>query len=126
MTPLTGDFLHEPTGALIEVDEHQHFTSDRLLTFDHYPAGTPLGFDLDEYRALCRQWAPKADRYRATKAAVGFGPGGRQRQRAYHDALRDLAAPDMGSPPIIRVPAPARDGHAAYQRNRDRLSGTLT
>ncbi len=116
LKPLTGDFLHEPTGTLIEVDEHQHFTSHRLLAFDQYPADGALGYDLDEYRTLCSEWAPRADRYRATKAAVGFGEGGRQRQRAYHDALRDLAAPAMGMPPVIRVPAPDRDGHAAYQR----------
>lgn len=32
MTALPGDFLHEPTGTLIEVDESQHFTSFRLST----------------------------------------------------------------------------------------------
>jgi len=121
LTPLPGDFVHEATGTFIEVDESQHFTSFRLLTLDRYPVSVPLGFDLDEYRALCREWSPRSDKYRATKAAVGFGPGGRQRQRAYHDALRDLAAPAMGRPPVIRVPAPDRDGAAAYLRVRDRV-----
>src|SRR4051794_27437309 len=31
-TALPGDFIHEPTGTLIEVDESQHFTSFRLAT----------------------------------------------------------------------------------------------
>src|SRR5690349_14297511 len=35
-TRLTGDFLHEPTGTLVEVDEHQHFTSARLRTLRLY------------------------------------------------------------------------------------------
>jgi hypothetical protein len=47
--------------------------------------------------------------------------GGRQKQRAYYDALRDLATPAMGRPPLIRIEATERDGRAAYHRNRDRL-----
>jgi hypothetical protein len=123
-TPLAGDFLHEPTGTLIEIDEHQHFTSYRLLTLDHYPDGVPLGFDLDEYRGLCHRWASKADGYFRTKAATGFGPSGRQRQRAY-DALRDLAAPAIGLPPVIRVAGPDRNGSAAYGRVRGMLRSRL-
>lgn len=121
LTLLPGDFLHEPSGTFIEIDESQHFTTWRLQTLDLYPPGTPLGFDLDEYRALCAQWAPKSDRYRATKPAVGFGDRGRQRQRAYHDALRDLVVPLMGHPPVIRVPAPTRDGASAYRAVQSRL-----
>lgn len=120
LTSLPGDFFHEPSGTFIEVDEGQHFTSWRLRSLDLYPPDSPLGFDLDEYRALCERWAPKSDRYRAAKSAVGFGEGGRQRQRAYHDALRDLAVPHMGHPPVIRVPAPERDG-AAYEAVRSRM-----
>ncbi|MFW6773170.1 DUF7255 family protein [Nocardioides sp. CPCC 205120] len=122
LTSLPGDFLHEPSGTFIEVDESQHFTSWRLRSLDLYPPGTPLGFDLAEYRELCADWAPRSDRYRASKPAVGFGDAGRQRQRAYHDALRDLVVPAMGHPPLIRVPAPARDGSAAYERVRPRLA----
>jgi hypothetical protein len=125
LTALPGDYCHARTGTLIEVDESQHFTTFRLITLDLYPRDIALGFDLDEYRDLCRQWAPKSDRYRASKAATGFGEGGRQRQRAYHDALRDLAAPAMGRPPVIRVPAPDRDGVAAYERVRSRMTALL-
>lgn len=125
LTALPGDFVHEPTGTFIEVDESQHFTTHRLATLDFYPDGWPLGFDIEEYRALCATWSPRSDKYRASKAAVGFGEGGRQRQRAYHDALRDLAVPAMGHPPVIRVAAPDRDGAAAYQRVRNLLLGLL-
>jgi len=68
---------------------------------------------------------PRSDRYRASKAAVGFGPGGRQRQRAYHDALRDLTAPACGRPPVIRVAVLDDDGPGAYKRERDRVRELL-
>jgi hypothetical protein len=35
--PPTPDLVHTDTGAIIEVDEVQHFTSARLLTLDQYP-----------------------------------------------------------------------------------------
>lgn len=120
-TPLPGDFIHMGSGMIVEVDEIQHFTSFRLKSFTYYPAGFPVGFDVSQYRELCRRLAPMADKYRQSKAAVGFGTGGRQRQRAYYDALRDLATPAMGHPPLIRIPAPDGDGKAAFARNRERL-----
>jgi hypothetical protein len=120
-TALTGDFLHPPSGTLIEIDESQHFTSARLLTLDLYPDQAELGFDLEKYRSLCRTWCGESDNYYRAKTARGFGVRGRQRQRAYYDALRDLATPAMGHPPLIRIPAPHRDGTAAYQCNRARL-----
>jgi hypothetical protein len=52
----------------------------------------------------------KSDNYRRPKEARGFGIGGRQRQRAYYDALRDLATPATGVPhssgstPQIAIP----------------------
>jgi hypothetical protein len=30
---------------ILEVDERQHFTAARATTLEHYPPGTPLGFD---------------------------------------------------------------------------------
>ncbi|MFC7597496.1 hypothetical protein ACFQU3_19415 [Terrabacter sp. GCM10028922] len=121
MTALPGDFVHLETGVYVEVDESQHFTSFRLVTLNLYPETTPLGFDLPEYKRLCQQLAPRSDRYRRDKPAVGFGPGGRQRQRAYNDALRDLMTPAMGYAPVIRVAAPDGDGVTAYVSVRTRL-----
>ena len=120
-TPLPGDFLHEPSGTFIEIDEHQHVTSWRRRALELYPADVPLGFDLAEYVRLCGEWSARADRYRSPSPRSGSGEGGRQRQRAYHDALRDLVTPAMGHPPLVRVPAPDRDGRSAYRRVRDRM-----
>lgn len=125
LTPLTGDFVELRTGALIEIDEAQHFTSFRAASLGLYTAEVRLGFDRALYLDLCRDLAPRSDRYRAQKDAVGFGPGGRQRQRAYYDALRDLAAPAYGRPPIIRVPVLDGEGAAAYRRERDRIRRLL-
>jgi hypothetical protein len=68
---LRGDFVREPTGNLIEIDESQHFTSFRAKALRLYPKGIPLGFELERYLALCEKWQVKADRYRRTKAAAG-------------------------------------------------------
>lgn len=125
LTPLPGDFVHSPTATLVEIDESQHFTSARLKSLELYPSDLPLGYDLDEYKALCRDWAPRSDRYFASKSAVAFGAGGRQRQRAYHDALRDIAAPAKGWSPVIRVPAPEREPSEAYARARTRVRALL-
>jgi hypothetical protein len=122
---LRGDFIHAATGTLIEVDESQHFTSFRLQTLQMYPPDVALGFDIEEYKNLCRVWQTKSDAYRRTKEARGFGVGGRQRQRAYYDALRDLATPAMGRPPLIRINAADRDPAEAYRRHRHSLIATL-
>lgn len=124
LTALPGDFVHVDSGTFIEIDESQHFTSFRALTLGLYPANALVGFDMDEYRVLCNEWAGRSDRYRRSKVARGFGLSGRQRQRAYHDALRDLVTPAMGHPPVIRVAAPDRDGFAAYDKVRHRLNHT--
>ena len=116
------DLVHVPTGTVIEVDGREHFTSSRLLTLDLYPAGTPLGFDLEAYRELCREWCATTDALSRGLPAKGFGFGGVQRERAYHDALRDLATPAMGHPPLIRIAAVDGDGATAYARNRDSLA----
>ena len=116
------DLVHVPTGTVIEVDGREHFTSSRLLTLDLYPAGTPLGFDLEAYRELCREWCATTDALSRGLPAKGFGFGGVQRERAYHDALRDLATPAMGHPPLIRLAAVDGDGATAYARNRDSLA----
>ena len=125
-TALPGDFIHELTGTLIEVDESQHFTSFRLATLNLYPEDAQLGYDLVTYKQLCRKWQERSDGYYRTKAARGFGVGGRQKQRAYYDALRDLATPAMGRPPLIRIEEAERDSADAYRRHRDDLLTALS
>ena len=117
--------VHAPTGTAIAVDESPHFTSFRLLTLELYPAGVAVGFDLEEHKELCRAWSAATDRLSRGLAAKGFGFGGVPRQRAYHDALRDLATPAMGHPALVRVAAPDGDGAAAYRRERASMLGLI-
>ena len=81
-----------------------------------------IGFDAGEYRRRCQELAPVSDTIARGMAAKAFGFGGVQRERAYHDALFDLATPAMGHPPLIRVAAVDGDGAAAYRRMRDMLA----
>jgi hypothetical protein len=117
------ELVHEPTGTLIEVDDSPHFTSFRLAALELYAADAPVGFDVDQYKDLCRAWCSRTDGLARGMPAKGFGFGGVQRQRAYHDALCDLATPAMGHPPVVRIAAVDGDGAAAYRRHRASLSG---
>jgi hypothetical protein len=122
---LTVDLVHEPSGTMIEIDESKHFTSFRRQALDLYPPDVSVGFDLEEYRALCSEWSRRTDNIDRSFAAKGFGFGGRQRERAYRDALLDLGAPAMGLPPVVRIVALDGDGAAAYARERERLASLL-
>jgi hypothetical protein len=115
------DLVHEPTGTVIEVDGPEHFTSARLAALDLYPAGARVAFDVAEHRDLCREWAARTDALQPGLPAKAFGFGGVTRERAYHDALRDLATPAMGHPPLVRIAALEGDGAAAYARHRSEL-----
>ena len=115
---LTVDLVHRPTGTVVSVDDSSHFTSFRLAALELYPADGAFGFDLDEHKELCRVWSARTDGLDRGLAAKGFGFGGVLRERAYHDALRDLAVPAMGHPPLIRIEAVDGDGTAAYLRHR--------
>lgn len=50
--PPMPDLIHIELGCIIDVDEVQHFTTARMASFEHYPEGLPLGFDVEEYRRL--------------------------------------------------------------------------
>jgi hypothetical protein len=115
------ELVHEPTGTVVEVDEPAHFTSFRLAALELYAADAAVGFDLDEHKALCRAWCSSSDDLARNLPAKGFGFGGVQRERAYHDALLDLAAPAMGHPPVVRIAVVDGDGAAAYSRSRAAL-----
>jgi very-short-patch-repair endonuclease len=120
--PLQLDFVMRERNLIVEVDEIQHFTSDRLSTFEHYERGLEVPYDFDQYCTLIRSWRIVGDRYRAAKEAAGFSfPGGRRAQRAYFDACRDLAAPEVGLR-VLRVPAPECDATIAYRRFLDQLT----
>jgi hypothetical protein len=120
------DLVHAPTGTVIQIDESPHFTSFRLATLELYPADAAVGFDVDEHKQLCREWCSSTDGLARGLAAKGFGFGGVPRERAYHDALRDLATPAMGHPPLVRITAVDGDGAAAYRRHRASLEALLS
>jgi hypothetical protein len=120
------DLFHADSGTVIELDDAAHFTSFRLAALRLYPPNAPLGFDVEEYTALCRERAADSDGLSRGLAAKGFGFGGVQRERAYHDALRDLATPAMGHPPLIRLPVVDGDGAAAYRRHRAAISESVS
>ena len=120
------DLLHAPTGTLIEVDDAPHFTSFRRAALELYYPETPLGFDRAEHEQLCRDLAPETDGLDRGLAAKGFGFGGLGRERAYRDALKDLATPAMAHPPVLRIAAVDGDGAAAYGRHRPRLRTRLS
>lgn len=107
--PPTPDLVHVPTGCLVEVDEVQHFTTARETTLRQYPRDLRVGFDVDEYFALIAEWRPKADAAYAHRVSSDFPQaGGRQAQRAYNHALRDVLAPTFTGHPVIRVAVPGR------------------
>jgi hypothetical protein len=113
------ELVHGPTGTVIEVDGAPHFTSFRLTALELYP------FDVSEQKALCRALAPRTDGLDRALAAKGFGFGGLGRERAYRDALVDLAVPAMGHPPVIRIAAVDGDGAAAYARHHALIGSVL-
>lgn len=119
------DLVHQPTETLIQVDEAPHFTSFRLTALELYPDDAAVGFDVGEHMDLCRAWCSRTDRLAGGMPAKGFGFGGVARERAYHDALVDLATPAMGHPPVVRIPALDGDGAAAYRDHRESLTRRL-
>lgn len=109
-SPIRPDFVLSATGHIVELDEVQHFTSWRLSTCDHYD-GLDLPWMVDDYRKFCQTHHREADRYRKAKETVDFtGEYGRQRQRAYLDAVRDILVPVVSEcPGVIRVAVPERN-----------------
>lgn len=110
------DLLIADRGLAIEVDEIQHFTTDRLRTFDLYAPN-----------ALCSSTSTSTARW----PRDGVSPltaTGRRRQRPTSRALAaaapsaptstlfaDLAASTFGLH-VLRIPAPECDGTLAYSR----------
>ncbi|MEZ5217531.1 MAG: hypothetical protein R2715_13355 [Ilumatobacteraceae bacterium] len=106
-TPSAPDLVHTELGCIIEIDELPHFTSVRRSTFARYPAATSLGFDLGQYLEMIDTHYEAADAILAREKPRDFPvPAGRQAQRAYQDALRDLLAPVFTGYPVIRIPVP--------------------
>ncbi len=124
--PYTPVLVHEQSLTIIEVDDMLHFSTPRLQALDLYPREAQLGFDIERWKALCREHAPQTDRWRYGLASKCFGWHGLQNERAYQDAVRDIGAWVMGYPPLVRVAAIEVDGAAAYERASDELKRRLS
>lgn len=112
--PIRLDFLDVGRRLVIEIDEIQHFTTDRLRTFELCPR--VVATQRRAYLPLIDAWSARADGYRAAKPASDFPfAGGRRAQRAYLDAARDLLLPELGYT-LLRIPAPECNGSVAYDR----------
>ena len=72
---------------------------------------------MDEYKELCREHAPKSDKWRYGMASKMFGFHGQQNERAYQDAIRDIGAWVMGLPAADPRP---RDRRRRRRRLRPR------
>jgi hypothetical protein len=98
------------TSQAVEVDEVQHFSPQRLITFDHYPRGSVVGYNVSAWRAECA--VPRKQRgggWGKAKPPLFPGDGGRHRQRAFRDMLADLLPPEHGWRPTVRLHAESVD-----------------
>lgn len=89
---------------IFEFDEHQHFSSARLKTFEFYPTDLKVNFSIEQWKQLCKTHKDKADKYRKAKTTTDFNfAGGRTAQRAYLDCFRDLLPLLHGLQPTMRI-----------------------
>ena len=109
------DLVHEPTGTLIAVDEVPTSPRSASLRSSSTPPLQRLGSTSTSTRSCAARGARRPTASSRGLPAKGFGFGGVQRERAYHDALFDLATPAMGHPPLVRIAAVDGDGAAAYR-----------
>jgi len=91
------DFLLPSERIIIEYDERQHFTVQRLRSLELYPTDFEMGFDRQEWISAC-------DLIQATDNSPPY----RDEQRAFYDFLRDFLAVRHGYQ-IVRIRHSATD-----------------
>jgi hypothetical protein len=102
--PLATD-LATVDGQLIELDEVQHFTTERRTALSWYPSRLGLEFSIDTYRSLIDTWRARANAVFTRQWSPDFDfSGGRRAHRAYFDAVLDLLAPTFTGYQLLRVP----------------------
>ncbi len=116
------DLVHLESGTIVEVDGPEHFSSARLAALGLYPRRCGRRVRRGRARGPLPRAGRRTDLLSRGLPAKAFGFGGVLRERAYNDALRDLATPAMGHPPLIRIAAADGDGAAAYARHRRMLA----
>ncbi len=86
------DFRVVEGNFVVELDEVQHFTAARSLTFRHYPRRLHLGFSARRWQNLCDSIKAKDNE-----------PIDRDEQRAWYDTLRDFLPLIKGLKPTARL-----------------------
>ena len=98
------DAFFKNNNFIFEFDEHQHFSSARLKSFEFYPQELKLNYSINDWKKYCSIYKDKADKYRFSKTTVDFNfSGGRTSQRAYLDCFRDLLPEQYGLRPTLRI-----------------------
>lgn len=85
------DFYIPKHNLIIEIDERQHFSIPRSLTFKNYPEELNVGFSKNDWSDLCFKINARDN-----------DPPHRDEQRAWYDTLRDFLPLISGLNPTIR------------------------
>jgi hypothetical protein len=91
------DFFVPNPGFIVEFDEGQHFTEQRMISLKDYPADLELGYDRDLWIDRCRMLHRRDN-----------DPPFRDEQRAWYDTLRDFAPAILNLRPTVRLFSKAR------------------
>lgn len=86
------DYYIPKHNLIIEIDERQHFTIPRSITFKHYPEELKTGFSKIEWEKLCLDINAKDN-----------DPPYRDEQRAWYDTLRDFLPLILGLNSTVRL-----------------------
>lgn len=95
---IDADFFVPDPGFVVEFDESQHFTPQRKIALERYPADKSIRFDRNRWIALCD-----------SVHAHDNDPPYRDEQRAWYDTLRDFLPEIKGFQPTVRLYAGERD-----------------
>jgi hypothetical protein len=89
---------------VLEIDEKQHFSGPRALTFAVYDQ-VLVAYDFDAWRTRAEQRAGREPGGGFARPCPPLfpGDGGRHRQRAFRDLLADVIPPLNGWQPTCRV-----------------------
>lgn len=107
------DYYIPEEKLIVEFDESQHFTCQRLISLSLYPDDPKYGFSLERWTDLCRRIA-----------AIDDTPIDRDERRAWYDSLRDLVPAVYGFKPTVRLYAGESAWcslDAANPKDRDRF-----
>ena len=86
------DFFVVDPGFIVEFDESQHFTEQRMISLKACPSDLQLGYDRQQWTDLCGTLRKKDN-----------DPPFRDEQRAWYDTLRDFAPSILNLKPTVRL-----------------------